>query len=311
MPGALPAVTVPMVASPRSPDAWLGQVEGRLQAGERLERGVAPGPSSTVTTVSRPLASRTVTGAVSASNRPASMAATAFWWLASAKASWSSRLTRVLDRDALGVRAHVAVLDGAPQAVVDGRVDQLAVAEAEAEARAGHEVGRLVHGFHAACDDGLRVAGPDLGGREHDRLEAGAADPVDGRGARAVRESRLQERLARGGLPDAGLQDLAHEHLVDPGRRRIEAGPLDGRPDRDAPELGGRDGAQRPGELADRRARGAHDEDVAVRSGVGEGHARIYTALRFEQTLAGSAPASDPLRSSSATIRRWIWFVPS
>ncbi len=44
-------------------------------------------------TVSRPLASRIVTGASSAANRPASIAAIAFWWLASANASWSSRLT--------------------------------------------------------------------------------------------------------------------------------------------------------------------------------------------------------------------------
>src|SRR4029079_4918435 len=35
----------------------------------------------------------------------------------------------VLDRDALGVRAHVAVLDGAPQAIGDGRVDEPGVAE--------------------------------------------------------------------------------------------------------------------------------------------------------------------------------------
>ena len=52
------------------------------------------------------------------------MAAIAFWWLASANASWSLAADVVLDRDALGVGAHVAVLDRAPQAVVDGRVDE-------------------------------------------------------------------------------------------------------------------------------------------------------------------------------------------
>ncbi len=49
-----------------------------------------------VTIVSRPFASRIVTGAISASNRPASCAATAFRWLSSANASWSSRLTPAL-----------------------------------------------------------------------------------------------------------------------------------------------------------------------------------------------------------------------
>ncbi|MEA2578727.1 MAG: acetyl-CoA C-acetyltransferase, partial [Chloroflexota bacterium] len=39
----------------------------------------------------------------------------------------------LLDCDALGVGAHVAVLDGAPQAVIDGRVDELGVPEPQAE----------------------------------------------------------------------------------------------------------------------------------------------------------------------------------
>ena len=78
MPGALPAVTVPMVASPRSPDAWLGRSKAGFRRASASSVESRLGPSSTVTTVSRPLASRTVTGAVSASNRPASMAATAF-----------------------------------------------------------------------------------------------------------------------------------------------------------------------------------------------------------------------------------------
>ena len=44
-----------------------------------------------------------------------------------------------------------------------------------------------------------------------------------------------------GAWPDAGLEDLAHEHVVDLDRRRVEARPLDGGTDRDAAELRGRD----------------------------------------------------------------------
>jgi hypothetical protein len=77
MPGALPAVTVPSVASPRSSPA------GSAKTGFRRARAWAlvsrRGPSSVVTTASRPFASRIVTAAVSASKRPASMAAIAFW----------------------------------------------------------------------------------------------------------------------------------------------------------------------------------------------------------------------------------------
>ena len=58
---------------------------------------------------------------------------------------------------------------------------------------------------------------------------------------RRVREAGPQRGLARRRLADAGLQHLAHQDVVDPGGRRVEAGPLDGRPDGDAAELHRRD----------------------------------------------------------------------
>ena len=100
IPGALPAVTVPSIAEPRSSPS------GRAKAGlSRARASIVEsrrGPSSMLTIVSRPFASRTVTGASSASKRPASIAAIAFWWLARAKASWSARLTtsRIATRSA-------------------------------------------------------------------------------------------------------------------------------------------------------------------------------------------------------------------
>ena len=203
----------------------------------------------------------------------------------------------VRDRDAFGVGAHVAVLDRAPQPVVDGRVDQLAVAEAKAEPGARDEVRGAVHRLHPAGDRELRVARPDLGGGEHDRLEARPADAVDGRGGGAVREARLERRLPGGCLAGAGLEDLAHQDLVDLRCRRVQARALDGRPDRDAAELRGRHGGQRAAELADRRSRRADEIDVAVRAGGGVGHALESTP--------------SPLSTSSATISRWIWLVPS
>ncbi len=274
MPGALPAVTVPIVASPRSPEAWLGSSKAGLRRAERLERRVAPGPfvdghdrlaALCVAERDRGGLGIEATGVDGGDGLLVARERECVLVLAA---------DAVLDRDTFGVGAHVAVLDRAPQPVVDGRVDQLTVAEAEAEPGTRDEVRRLVHRLHAARDDGLGVAGADLRGGEHDRLQAGAADPIDGRGARSVRQTRLEERLAGRGLPDTRLQDLAHEDLVDLGRGRVEAGALDGGADRNTPEFRGRDRAQRAAELADRRPRGAHDEDAAVRAGVLEGHAR-------------------------------------
>ena len=61
----------------------------------------------------------------------------------------------VRDGDPFRVGTHVAVLDGTPQAVVDGRVDQLPVAETKTETRARDEVRGAVHRFHPAGDDQL------------------------------------------------------------------------------------------------------------------------------------------------------------
>jgi hypothetical protein len=93
MPGALPAVTVPVVASPRSSPVGSSKAGFSRASASMVES--RRGFSSTVTSVSRPLASRTVTGASSASNRPSSIAAIARRCDSSANASWSSRLTRL------------------------------------------------------------------------------------------------------------------------------------------------------------------------------------------------------------------------
>jgi hypothetical protein len=75
------------------------------------------------------------------------------------------------DGDPLGVGAHVAALDRAPEAVVDGRIHQRPVAEAIAGPGPGQQVRGEVHRLHAAGDHHLGIAGPDLGRGQHDRLE--------------------------------------------------------------------------------------------------------------------------------------------
>ena len=59
----------------------------------------------------------------------------------------------VLDRDALGVGAHVAVVDGAPEAVEDGRVADRRRRPAGSRSAPCEQVRRGVHVLHAARDD--------------------------------------------------------------------------------------------------------------------------------------------------------------
>src|SRR5690606_15574047 len=59
----------------------------------------------------------------------------------------------------LGARAHVLVVVDVPQPVVDQRVDDLRVAQAQAAAGAGQEVGSVRHRLHTAGHHDLGVAG--------------------------------------------------------------------------------------------------------------------------------------------------------
>ena len=174
--------------------------------------------------------------------------------------------------------AHVASLDGTPQPVAHGRIDERPVAEAIAEAGPGQEVRRAVHALHAARDDDVGVTGADLGGAEHDRLESRAADAVDRRRARRHRQTAAQRRLSSRRLAGAGLEHLAHEDLVDRDVGR-QAAPLDRGSDGDAAELDRGDVGQRAAELADRRAGRADEVDAAVAASGSRVSHRGYLAL--------------------------------
>jgi hypothetical protein len=143
-------------------------------------------------------------------------------------------------------------VERAPEAVADHRVDQLTVVHAVALARVGKQVGRAGHRLHAAGDDDLGVACLDhLIGEVH-RVDAGEADLVHGHRGHRHRHASRHRSLARRHLTRAGLQHLAHEHVVD--LVAGDARPGERRPDRVAAEIGGGQRRQRTGELSDRRA---------------------------------------------------------
>jgi hypothetical protein len=154
----------------------------------------------------------------------------------------------------------VAVVEGAPQAVLDHGVDEGAVAHAQTLTEAGHEVRGVAHRFHAPGNGNLDVTGRDALGREHHGLQAGSADLVDRQRRDVVGQSAVERRLARGVLAVACLDDVAHEAFVH--ARRIDAGASNGFAHGHGTELGSGEvlqGAEKP-------ARGGPDggEDDSV-----------------------------------------------
>src|ERR1017187_7847402 len=121
----------------------------------------------------------------------------------------------VLVRDVLGGVAHVAVLEGAPEAIADHLVDELAVTDPVAISRALDEVWRARHVLHPAGQDHLAVAGSDRLGGKRDRLEPRAAHLVHGHRRRALGQPGAESSLPRRVLPQPGGEHVAHEHLVD------------------------------------------------------------------------------------------------
>ena len=125
---------------------------------------------------------------------------------------------------ALGAEAHGALVEGAEQPVVHHRVDQRAVPDPVAGPGPGQQVGGLGHRLHAAGHHDVGLAGVDHQVGQVDGVEAGQADLVDRGGRHGHRDAGLDGRLAGGDLAGAGLDDLAHEHVVDlVGRRRRPA----------------------------------------------------------------------------------------
>ena len=126
-----------------------------------------------------------------------------------------------------GLLDHVAPVEGERQPVVDDQVDQLPAAEAVAEAGPRQRVGRVRHRLHPSGHDDLVVARPDhLVGDRH-RPDPGGADLVDGVGGHVHGDAGGHGGLAGRRLPDAGLQHLAHDHVLHVSRldaRALERG---------------------------------------------------------------------------------------
>jgi hypothetical protein len=121
--------------------------------------------------------------------------------------------------------AHGELVIRIPEPVVHHAVDELAVADAVAAARARQVVGCVRHRFHPARDREARVAQQERAPGEHGCLQTGAADLVDRRAGHGVRDARVNRGLAGRCLADARGEDVAHEdfvHLIERHSRALE-----------------------------------------------------------------------------------------
>ncbi len=161
--------------------------------------------------------------------------------------------------------AHRHVVECVGQAVVRHRVEHLDRAVLVALARIGEQVRRVRHRFHAAGDDDLELAGTDELVGERDRVEAGEADLVDRDRRRAHADAGFDRGLPGGDLPGAGLQDLAHDHVLDLLGR--DAGALERGLDGEAAEVDGAEVLERTEQATHRRA-SARDDDRTGHGGL-------------------------------------------
>ena len=125
-----------------------------------------------------------------------------------------------------------------------------------------HDKGRARHGFDAAGDGEIHLAGADRARRIADRIEPGSAKPIDGEAGHAFRQSGEQQRHARHvAIVFAGLVGAAEENFVEtrPIGLRVAR---DECADRRGGEIVGADFRQRAAVAADGGARCIADENI-------------------------------------------------
>ena len=162
----------------------------------------------------------------------------------------------------LAEHAHHLLVVRALQAVGEHVVQHLAVPHAHSTARLRQQIGRIGHRFHAAGDHDFGRSHPDRVAAEHDRLQAGAADLVDGHAADRHGHTRPDRGLARRSLALAGGEHAPHDHFARLGR--VDARFGDGAGDGCRAEVDGAAGGELSLERTDGRALRAHDDDTAI-----------------------------------------------
>ncbi len=157
-----------------------------------------------------------------------------------------------LIRHLRAVERHVAVVKGAPEAVVDHQVQNGAGREAHpaSPAHLRQAEGGVGHALLAAGDADVGPAELDHLDGQIDRLDPGGADLVHGDAGHRFGKPRQDRRLAAGDLAASGGDDLPHEDVVHVGRPDLAVRPAEHLLDRQGAEFRGGESLERPAEAA-------------------------------------------------------------
>ena len=205
------------------------------------------------------------------------------------------------------VERHVAVVEGAPEAVVDHQVHGRARGEAHlgAPAHLRQAEGGVGHALLAAGDADLRPAELDHLDREIDRLDPGGADLVHGDAGDRFGKTRQDRRLAAGDLAAPGGDDLPHEDVVHIGRLDLPVRPAEDLLDGQGAEFRGGESLERPAEAAVGRPAGLDEDDLPKLRGrfLLPGHRAEKSGFRWPYSATGAfaylSQASDPVSGVS------------
>ena len=155
-------------------------------------------------------------------------------------AAYTEFLGHILGRLGHRIDAELRLHQLVDEAPADRRVVHLGLA-IEGAGRLGDDEGRAAHALDAAGDDQAALPAADRPRRHRDRIEAGAAEPVQRHAARRLRQPGEQPRHARDvAIVLARLVGAAVDHILD--RPPIDAWiAFDQRPDRVRGEIVGAD----------------------------------------------------------------------
>ena len=183
------------------------------------------------------------------------------------------------------LRRH-PVVDQPP---AQGRRDGGDVAGREGTGGLGQHPGRPGHRLDSPGDDHVRVAGLDRARGDHRGVEAGAAEPVDGRRRHRDRQSGQQHRHPpHVAVVLARAVGVAPDDVADPGR--VEGRGLgEHAAQRGGGEVVGTDLGQRPAEAPERGPRGGVQEGIGHVGSPGRSSLRTCCAIR-NAVLASGTP---------------------